>query len=198
MKYTNNNSLIGLENQSSNISSHISPLTQKNHKNQKNNKIIEKTKKLHILTQTLLYLIQLTSLHLTLEDHLINSDIHFLHLCETHKYDPKNSYNNDNDFQQNNKNNNKLLPHLQFTHTPSNQKFIIIHNPDPNNKASGNSIIISPILYKHIGPLYFIPGRLIHATFYFRKHHQLNIINYIYHPLRQLKIITQYYNSTNR
>ncbi|PKY54319.1 hypothetical protein RhiirA4_473060 [Rhizophagus irregularis] len=99
-------------------------------------------------------------------NYMIDSNTHLLHLCETHILDSKNSFTNDNDFQQNNKNNTKLLTHKKFTHTPSNQIFIIIHNPDPKNPSSGNTIIISPTLYKHIGPVFAIPGKLNNANKY--------------------------------
>ncbi|PKY31103.1 hypothetical protein RhiirB3_448538 [Rhizophagus irregularis] len=120
---------------------------------------------------------------ITLIDYMITSDIHFLHLCESHKKDQNNSLKNYIDFQQNNKNNHKCLKHTHFTHTPTNQKFIIIHNPDPDNLSSGVTIIISPILYKYIGPIYFIPERMIHVTFFFKQYHQLNIINVYLPPI---------------
>ncbi|PKC02572.1 hypothetical protein RhiirA5_425059, partial [Rhizophagus irregularis] len=95
-------------------------------------------------------------------NYMIDSDTHFLHICEIHKKDHKNQHTNENDFQQNNKNNTIFLTHQKFTHTPTNQIFTIIHNPDQHNKLSGNIIIISPTLYKSIGPVHAIPGRLIH------------------------------------
>ncbi|CAB4391279.1 unnamed protein product [Rhizophagus irregularis] len=119
---------------------------------------------------------------------MIEYNIHFLHLCETHEIDQKNSYNFNNDTKQNLKNNVKQrLTHNKFTHIPSNKIFTIIHNPDLKNTSSGNTIIISPTLYQFIGPVYAIPGRLIHATFFFKQHHQLNIINVYLPPVTSAK-----------
>ncbi|CAB4379884.1 unnamed protein product [Rhizophagus irregularis] len=119
---------------------------------------------------------------------MIEYNIHFLHLCETHKIDQKNSYNFNNNTKQNLKNNVKQrLTHNKFTHTPSNKIFIIIHNPDPKNISLGNTIIISPTLYQFIGPVHAIPGRLIHASFFFKQHHQLNIINVYLPPITSSK-----------
>ncbi|PKK79021.1 hypothetical protein RhiirC2_769563 [Rhizophagus irregularis] len=118
---------------------------------------------------------------------MIDSDTHFLHIYETYKKDHKNQHTNENDFQQNNKNNTIFLTHQKFTHTPTNQIFTIIHNPDQHNKSSGNIIIISHTLYKSIGPVHMIPGRLIHVTFFFKQHHQLNIINLYLPPITSAK-----------
>lgn len=218
MEYTNNNTPVDVKNQPLIYISNNQKTIQNNKKNiinQKNHK-----KNIPYFNPNLLYFdsINVASLNIrgelkskliNLIDYMIESDIHFLHLCETHKYDKNNSFENDNDFQQNNKNNYKKLNHTLFTHTPSNRQFTIIHNPDPDNKSSGISIIIFPTLYKYIGPLFFILGRLIYATFFFKKYHQLNIINLYLPPItsdsikyKTLDIIDKYIsnkiNNTNK
>ncbi|PKY31221.1 hypothetical protein RhiirB3_448712 [Rhizophagus irregularis] len=200
MEYTNINTPVDVENQPFSFISDQSKNNQKtkknnenpsnnNKKNNYNNNYLNKYfNPINLYSKT----INVASLNIrggleskmiNLIDYMITYDIHFLHLCKTHKKDVKNSLNNNNDFQQNNKNSYRRLNHIQFTHTPSNQNFIIIHNPDPENPSSGISIIISPVLYKHLGPIEYVPGRMIHAFFYFKKHHQLNIINLYLPPL---------------
>ncbi|PKY32373.1 hypothetical protein RhiirB3_450516 [Rhizophagus irregularis] len=195
MEYTNLNPPVGVKNQLSNLN-----LNNINKNTQKNSNNIKKTKKilpsyfdpeLIISNSTNIASLNIRGVFehkiIDLINYMIDSDTHFLHICEIHKKDHKNQHTNENDFQQNNKNNTIFLTHQKFTHTPTNQIFTIIHNPDQHNKLSGNIIIISPTLYKSIGPVHAIPGRLIHVTFFFKQHHQLNIINLYLPPVTSAK-----------
>ncbi|PKY23742.1 hypothetical protein RhiirB3_438042 [Rhizophagus irregularis] len=195
MEYTNLNPSVGVENQLSNLN-----LNNINKNNQKNSNNTKKTKKilpsyfdpeLIISNSTNIASLNIRGAFehkiIDLINYMIDSNTHFLHICETHKKDHKNQFTNENDFQQNDKNNTIFLTHQKFTHTPTDQIFTIIHNPDPIHKSSGNIIIISPTLYKCIGPIHAIPDRLIHATFFFKQHHQLNIINLYLPPVTSAK-----------
>ncbi|EXX68598.1 hypothetical protein RirG_103700 [Rhizophagus irregularis DAOM 197198w] len=103
--------------------------------------------------------------------YIIDSNIHCLLLTETHLKDPKN------------------IPTTRLKATPfkyvqnnDNIIFYIIHNPSPTQSASGVSVILSSLLYQRIQKIEHIPGRLIHITFFFRRHEQLHVLG-IYLPL---------------
>ncbi|PKY29560.1 hypothetical protein RhiirB3_446235 [Rhizophagus irregularis] len=118
--------------------------------------------------------------------YMIDSNIHCLLLTETHLKDPKNCSTIRL----------KATP-FKYIHNNKNVTFYIIHNPSPTQSASGVSFIISSLLYQRIQKIEHIPGRLIHITFFFRRHEQLHVLGIYLPPITSSKNNTETLKSIN-
>ncbi|EXX67254.1 hypothetical protein RirG_116080 [Rhizophagus irregularis DAOM 197198w] len=117
---------------------------------------------------------------------MIDSNIHCLLLTETHLKDPKNIPT-------------IRLKATSFKYIQNNKNitFYIIHNPSPTQSASGVSFIISSLLYQRIQKIEHIPGRLIHITFFFKRHEQLHVLGIYLPPITSSKNNTETLKSIN-
>src|SRR2546421_6812496 len=96
-------------------------------------------------------------------NHMIEHNIHIFHACETHIINQTLTTNNSH----------SIIKHF---HIPTKKYFYIIQNPDQSNRSSGNAIILSSLLYKHVQKIQSIPGRLIKLILFFKQKIQIHII----------------------